>query len=228
MDNSWDPDDEANIEVQNLTVHWSAGTTENWALEFDPERGDQLASFFWVPGRLTGTKDPTEVSLVTTRFHELELTAESNSTPDRFGNTNVTGGAIWIFNFITGLLADTNVDGIQASEFEDVKPIIGNQEISNVHIENSRFPIFITGVDDSAVVVNKVTVNNQKCCVAVTICDSGNSAFTVTKLEVGNAVGAALVAGHWRQTSKQAPITMRPSSYVVSHSTISSRPRFPQ
>ena len=74
MDNSWDPEDEANIEIENLTAHWSAGRTENWALEFDPQRRDQLGAFFWVPGRLTGTKDPTEVSLVTTRFHTLELT----------------------------------------------------------------------------------------------------------------------------------------------------------
>ena len=228
MDNSWDPDDEANIEVENLTVHWSAGTTENWALEFDFGERDQLGAFFWVPGRLTGTKDPAEVSLVTTRFRNLELTAESELTPGRFGDTNEPDDAISLFNFVTGQLEDTNGDGIQADEFEDVKPIIGRQEISDVHIDNIRFPIFITGVDDSEVVVSSVTVNNPtRGGVALIICDSGNSAVTVTKFEVSNAVGAAFPQGHWRQTSKQAPITMRPSSYVVSHSTISPPPGAP-
>ena len=230
MDNSWDPDDEANIEVKDFTAHWSAGTTEKWALEFDGLRRDQLGAFFWVPGRLTGTKDPTEVSLVTTEFHNLELTAESALTPpqSRFGNTSVPSDAISVFNLVTDLLPDTNGDGIQAYEWQDIKAIIGNQEISNVHIENIRFPIFITGVDDSEVVVNKLTVNNPSPRnTAVIFCDSGNSAFTVTNLEVSNALGAALVQGHWRQTSKQAPITMRPSSYDISHSTISSPPNAP-
>ena len=228
MDNSWDPDDEANIEVKDLTVHWSAGTTENWAIEFDQVTRDQLGAFFWVPGRLTGTKDPTEVSLVTTGFHNLELTAESELTPGRFGNTDQPEAAIVIFNLVTDPLPDTNFDGIRAYGWEDIKPIIGRQEISNVHIENNRSPIFITGVDDSEVVVRNVMVNNPSPRnIAVTICDSGGSTFTITNLEVTNALGAALVAGHWRTSAKQAPITMSPSSYEVSHSTISPQPFAP-
>jgi len=228
MDNSWDPEDEANIEVENLTAHWSAGTTEstteNWALELDQIRRDQLGAFFWVPGRLTGTLDPTEVSLVTTRFHMLELTAESALIPSqfRFGNTSVPEDAIAIFNLVTDFL-DTDNDGEFVHEWMDIKPIIGNQEISNVHIENNRVPIFMTGIDDSEVLVKGVIVNNPDIvcgCFAVLICDNSNTAFTVTNLETTNAAGVAFPQGHWRDISQ-----ITASTYLLSHSTIQQQGR---
>ena len=209
LDNNWDPNETADIEVSDLTTHWS-GATEPWALEFDVNVIEGLLSFFWVPGRLTGTLDPSELSLVNTTWHNLEMTADGLILPE---------DAINIFNLVSELLPDTNRDGIKASAFDDIKPIKGNQEISNVYIENIRFPIFMTGIDDSEVLVNDVIVNNPDivpgCCqIAVILCDSSNTAFTVTNLETTNARGVAFPQGHWRDSQ----ITV--STYLLSHSTI--------
>ncbi len=210
LDNNWDPNETADIEVSDLTTHWS-GATELWALEFDVNVIEGLLSFFWVPGRLTGTLDPSELSLVNTTWHNLEMTADGLILPE---------DAINIFNLVTDLLRDANRDGIQANGFDDIKPIQGNQEISDVYIENIRFPIFMTGIDDSEVLVNGVIVNNPDivpgCCqIAVIFCDSSNTAFTVTHLETTNARGVAFPQGHWRDISQ-----ITASTYLLSHSTI--------
>jgi len=209
LDNNWDPNETANIKVSDLTTHWS-GATVPWALESDNLVIEGLLSFFWVPGRLTGTNDPSELSLVNTTWHNLEMTADGPILPE---------DAINIFNLVTFLVPDFNGDGIQAAAFDDIKPIKGNQEISNVYIENIIFPIFMTGIDDSEVLVNGVIVNNPdivaRCCqTAVIICDSSNTAFTVTNLETTNAPGVAFPQGHWRDSQITA------STYLLSHSTI--------
>jgi len=215
LDNNWDPNETADIEVSDLTTHWS-GATELWALEFDVNVIEGLLSFFWVPGRLTGTLDPSELSLVNTTWHNLEMTADGLILPE---------DAINIFNLVSELLPDTNRDGIKASAFDDIKPIKGNQEISNVYIENIRFPIFMTGIDDSEVLVKDVIVNNPDivpgCCqIAVIFCDSSNTAFTVTNLETTNARGVAFPQGHWREFSQ-----ITASTYLLSHSTIHAFPQ---
>lgn len=210
LDNNWDPNQTADIEVSHLTTHWS-GVTELWALEFDSLVEQGLLGFFWVPGRLTGTKDSSELSLVNTTWHHLEMTADAPVLPET---------AISIFNLVTDLLPDDNGDGFQANGWEDIKPIQGDQEVANVYIENINFPLFMTGVDDSEVLVDRVIVNNpatvDRCCrPAVVFCDSSNTAFTVTHLETTNAQGVAFPQGHWRDISQ-----ITASTYLLSRSTI--------
>ena len=139
------------------------------------------------------------------------MTADAPELPD---------SGISIFNLVTDLLPDDNADGIQANGWEDIKPIQGDQEVANVYSENINFPIFMTGVDDSEVLVKHVIVNNPdtvaRCCgPAVVFCDSSNTAFTVTHLETTNAQGVAFPQGHWRNISQIAA-----STYLLSHSTI--------